>query len=170
MPEKKNHVEECLIPKSSSEKWVEKEWIEIVRQKPKENLPIKLRVFQWKEYDECMSFIDSAKIEIYAVSKEDYEFTHTNIYIVSWSEWKLMAYADNNWEILLDMSTFLEKNKINLELFKKQWWSHFIFENWFYYVIDWKWKKHKEWSEKFNFIIYERFISWKYTSTSSKND
>ncbi len=116
------------------------------------------------------------KIEISGLSQEDLDYLWYEVFLLYSKDWKLLSYIKDNWETILDMTTFEPywDNTLAKNIDKYMWFFIWIWEDWKWYVKFWKWRWHEteawkksknkeealyiEWSKDFDSYIFSKYV------------
>ncbi len=150
----------CEKPKIKPEIADTFNWAKEERQKLKENVLISnLRKKLIEKYTEQKCFFETAIIKVMQLwndfdnHNEMLWLTKSNIFILFWTDGKILSYLDNNWNTLFDISSFNFDDDF-ANLFWKKKLNKYIRKNekWFLeYYYDWE--IFPQWSPEFNSII-----------------
>lgn len=167
-----NWIEEwwkkCEAPKIKPEIAETFNWSKEERQKLNESFLVEnVKKKLIEKYPEQKCFFDNADIKIMELWKDIKEYNEvkgklwTDVFLLFWTEWKLLSYLDQDWNTIFDISNFnfdddfanlLWKKKLNKYIRKNEKW----FLEYYY-----DWEIFPQWSPEFNTIISRLHIIWK---------
>ena len=118
---------------------------------------------------------DKAKfrVEISGLTQEDLDYLWYWVFLLYSKDWKLLSYINDNWETILDMSTFdpYWDNTLAKNIDKYMWFIIWIWGDWKWFIQrwNWKWQETRAWKKYKKYKIeifkqwdtkFDRYIIW----------
>ena len=102
-------------------------------------------------------------IKVSWLTQEDLDYLGYWVFLLYSKDWKLLSYIKDNWETILDMTTFdpYWDNTLAENIDKYMWFIIWVWEDWKWFIQrwNWKWEETRAW-KKYKKDKIEIFKQW----------